>query len=150
MEVSSVFNIRGCASSASKPFSTTLHPHTPPSGCKGVGVGWGMEDGGAPPFLLVTMPRLNRELGASMCLLSPVGFPQVTWKGSFLMSQRGRFGHLHRSSWASSSRPDGGRRARGGSREIWGWSSLYRTKGPLGARLQPSGAVPLSRPLFAL
>lgn len=59
------------------------------------------------------------------------------------------FGPMQGSNPESGSRPDRGGRAGGGSGEIWGWSSLYRTKGPLGAclgGLQPGRA---SRPFRA-
>lgn len=40
-----------------------------------------MEDGGAPPFLLVTMPRLNRELGASLASSLASGFSPSDLEG---------------------------------------------------------------------
>ena len=100
---------------------------------------------GAHPFPLWTLPSPHPELrgrfrAASVRLGTPVGFPQVPRKGSFLRSPRReggelRLGPLQGSSPEPGSRPGGGGRAGGGSREIWGWSSLYRTEGPLGACL---------------
>lgn len=71
-----------------------------------------------------------------MSLGIPVGFPKLPWKGAAFGGPRRGWGWSEGyggsdPAWVLAPGPTGTRGPGEGAGEIWGWGSLYRTKGPL-------------------